>query len=98
MHIVIFRALKLGDLLCTVPAFRALRKAFPQARISLLGLPWSASFAERYYCYIDDFIHFPGYPGLPEQPVHIEAINSFFYDMKKATLIYYCKCRAMAVL
>jgi ADP-heptose:LPS heptosyltransferase len=84
MHIVIFRALKLGDLLCTVPAFRALRKAFPQARISLLGLPWSASFAERYYCYIDDFIHFPGYPGLPEQPVHIEAINSFFYDMKKS--------------
>ncbi|WP_114791159.1 glycosyltransferase family 9 protein [Niabella yanshanensis] len=84
MHIVIFRALKLGDLLCTVPAFRALRKAFSQARISLMGLPWSATFVERYYCYIDDFIHFPGYPGLPEQPVHIDAINSFFYDMKKS--------------
>lgn len=86
MHIVIFRALKLGDLLCAVPAFRALRKAFPQARISLMGLPWSAAFVERYCCYIDDFIHFPGYPGLPEQAVHADAINSFFYDMKKSRI------------
>lgn len=83
MHIVIFRALKLGDLLCTVPAFRALRQAFPQARISLMGLPWSAAFVKRYYCYIDDFIHFPGYPGLPEQAINKVAINRFFYDMKK---------------
>ncbi len=86
MHIVIFRALKLGDLLCSVPAFRALRKAFPQARISLMGLPWSETFVKRYYCYIDDFIHFPGYPGLPEQPVHTDAINAFFYEMKKSRI------------
>lgn len=86
MHIVIFRALKLGDLLCTVPAFRALRKAFPQARISLLGLPWAAAFVARYHCYIDEFIHFPGYPGLPEQPVNIEAMECFFYNMKKSNI------------
>jgi ADP-heptose:LPS heptosyltransferase len=32
-----------------------------------LGLPWAASLIERYPDYIHSFIHFPGYPGLPEQ-------------------------------
>src|SRR3982750_3387099 len=75
--IAIFRALQLGDLLCSIPAIRALRKAFPQAEVTLLGLPWSKSLVERFPGYINRFIHFPGYPGLPEQAIQPRAFTDF---------------------
>lgn len=77
-RIAVFRALQLGDLLVTVPALRALRAAAPQAQIVLVGLPWSASFAERYEKYVDDHLVFPGFPGLPESEPDIAAIPRFF--------------------
>ena len=81
-NIVILRALQLGDLLCTVPAFRALRTAFPQAHIALVGLPWAQAFVGRFSHYLDEFIEFPGWPGLPEQNPRIEQIPTFLKEMQ----------------
>jgi ADP-heptose:LPS heptosyltransferase len=79
--IIVFRALQLGDLLCTIPAFRALRSAFPEAWISLVGLPWAADFVSRFSHYLDDFIEFPGWPGLPEGEPHVRQIPSFLQEI-----------------
>jgi ADP-heptose:LPS heptosyltransferase len=81
--IALFRALQLGDMLCAVPAFRALRHAFPQAEITLIGLPWAGSFVERFNKYIDRHIVFPGYPGLPEQPFSQLAWDEFVTRMRE---------------
>ncbi|GAB3773646.1 glycosyltransferase family 9 protein [Spirosoma horti] len=80
--IAIFRAIKLGDLLCAVPAFRALRMAFPEAQIALIGLPWAQEFVASYPHYIDEFITFPGWPGLPEQPVDPVRTIEFLQQMQ----------------
>lgn len=82
-RVVIFRALQRGDLLCAVPALRALRAGFPDAELTLIGLPWAESFVDRYGCYLDGFREFPGYPGLPERPPQTDRIPAFFEAMRR---------------
>lgn len=83
MRIAILRALQLGDLLCAVPAWRALRASFPSAHIALVSLPWARQFVSRFTHYLDEFIEFPGYPGLPERPYALESIPQFLMDMQR---------------
>jgi ADP-heptose:LPS heptosyltransferase len=81
--IAIFRALQLGDMLCSMPGIKALRHAYPNAHITLIGLPWAKSLTERFSDYFDSFIHFPGYPGLPEQKFDPAAFTDFLSKVQK---------------
>ncbi len=80
--IAVLRALQLGDLLCAVPAWRSLRTAHPGTHIALVGLPWARQFVARFHRYFDEFIEFPGYPGLPEREPVIEQIPDFLKAMQ----------------
>ena len=81
--IAIFRALQLGDILCSIPAIRALRHAYPSAEISYIGLAHTADIIKRFPHYFDEFIAFPGYPGLPEQGFNQQLFDDFFQEMQQ---------------
>jgi hypothetical protein len=81
--LAVFRALQLGDMLCAIPALRALRATLPHSHITLAGLPWAAQFARRFNDYIDDFVAFPGHPGFPEQPVQDQQVPAFYRRMRE---------------
>jgi len=74
--IAIVRALFLGDLLCATPAWRALRQRFPEAEITLIGLPWAGDLVAR-LPYIDRLLPFPGYSGIPEVKYCTERTEAF---------------------
>lgn len=81
--VAVLRALNLGDLLVTVPAFRALRAAHPDARIALIGLPWARWVVDRFAGYLDELVEFPGWPGLPERPVDPSRTARFLLEAQR---------------
>jgi lipopolysaccharide heptosyltransferase II len=80
-RIAVLRALFLGDLLCAVPAFRALRQRFPAAEITLIGLPWAEDLVRRLPT-IDRFLPFPGYPGIAEIEYCPERTAAFLAEAR----------------
>ncbi len=84
-NVAVVRALEgLGDLLCSVPALRALKASLPDARITLIGLPSARAFVRRYSHYLEDFLEFPGYPGIPERPLDVPRATRFFSRSHRA--------------
>ena len=80
-RVAVLRALKLGDLLCAVPALRALRAALPSADIRLIGLPWATLLIERFGDYLDGLFELPGFPGFPERPFDARAFAGFLDEV-----------------
>lgn len=56
----------LGDLLCAVPALRALRAGMPAAHVTLVGTSGTDWFVDRFARYVDELLVVPAWPGLPE--------------------------------
>ena len=76
-RVAIVRATHLGDLLCAIPMLRSLRRLWPAARVTLVGLPWARILPDRFSAYLDDFLEFPGWPGIPERDVDADRLADF---------------------
>ena len=70
----------LGDLLCSVPAVRALRARLPDAHIALITFPEMEPVVARQRPYVDELLAFPGWPGIPERPVDHDAVPRFLAE------------------
>jgi ADP-heptose:LPS heptosyltransferase len=72
----------LGDLLCAIPAMRALRRAVPDGRLTLIAMPETADRMNRFGDLVDDVVAFPGHPRLPERQPNWSAIPGFYAAMR----------------
>jgi ADP-heptose:LPS heptosyltransferase len=79
--VVVVRASRLGDFLCTGPALRALRHALPEAELAMITLPMLQDVVVR-SPYLDGFIGFPGYPGIAQQFFEPRRTLDFFRRMQ----------------
>ncbi|WP_111768501.1 glycosyltransferase family 9 protein [Nakamurella deserti] len=68
----------LGDLLASVPALRSLRTARPDLHVALMSYPEMAGIVARQAAYVDEFLPFPGDPGVPERPAPERAVIEAF--------------------
>jgi ADP-heptose:LPS heptosyltransferase len=77
--IVVLRANGIGDFVVAIPALEALRAAYPDARITHLGLPWHAELLEGRPGPWDDVDVVPPYPDMiAGGTVDEDRIDAFF--------------------
>ncbi len=79
--VALVRASRIGDFICATPAFRAIRKALPEAEITMITLPMLRDLVIR-SPYLDKFVAFPGFPGIAEQFFDARRTIHFFQEMQ----------------
>jgi ADP-heptose:LPS heptosyltransferase len=73
----------LGDLLASVPALRAVRRARPDLHVTLISFAEVEDVVRRQSDYVDEFLPFPGHPDIPERPAPSdEAWQAFLTDAR----------------
>lgn len=84
--IAVLRANALGDFIVTLPALKAIRAAYPDAEIVLLGKPWHKEFLVSGRTPVDRVIVVPIKKGIRTEPNEVEnekEVNDFLLQMKK---------------
>ncbi len=79
--VALLRPGRLGDVVCATSAFRALRRALPEAELTLIGLPFARELVARSPT-LDRFVAFPGSPGITEQWFEARCTTAFFAAMQ----------------
>jgi ADP-heptose:LPS heptosyltransferase len=79
--VALVRASRIGDFLCATPAFRAIRRALPQAEITMITLPMLRDLVIR-SPHLDRYAAFPGFPWLAEQLFDARRTLHFFQEMQ----------------
>ncbi len=73
----------LGDLLASVPALRAVRRARPDLRVTMISFAEVEDVVRRQCAYVDEFVPFPGHPDIPERPAPPDDIwRAFRAEMR----------------
>jgi ADP-heptose:LPS heptosyltransferase len=84
--IAVLRSNGIGDFIFALPAFEALRRAYPSAEIVLLGLDWHAEFLEGRPGPVDRVVVVPYSQGVrnpPEGGEDPETLTHFFKRMEE---------------
>jgi ADP-heptose:LPS heptosyltransferase len=85
-RIAVLRANAIGDFIFTLPALDALRAAYPDAEIVLLGRAWHAGFLANRPGPVDRVIPIPRYSGVGEQEDFVndpDEVDRFFAAMQE---------------
>jgi ADP-heptose:LPS heptosyltransferase len=83
-RIAVLRATALGDYIFLTPALAALRAAYPEAELILLGRPWHAEFLDGRPGPVDRVVVVPPSRGVrdePERSAVTEDLDGFFSRM-----------------
>ena len=67
----------LGDWICSLPAWRSLRRARPDLHVTAVTYPEMSPLLERMGDIVDAVLPFPGHSGIPERPVDAAAWPGF---------------------
>ncbi|NSX02863.1 glycosyltransferase family 9 protein [Cupriavidus gilardii] len=89
-RIAVLRANAVGDYVLTLPALEALKAAYPQATLTLLGKRWHAEFLDGRPGPVDEVVCLPAVPGVTAPPDTAEpaaeegdALRDFFTQMQR---------------
>nr|WP_259371999.1 glycosyltransferase family 9 protein [Caldimonas mangrovi] len=84
--IAVLRANAVGDFVVALPALEALRVAYPDARITLLGRAWHAEFLRERPAPVDEVVAMPGFPGVdaPLKAVQDASVQERFVAEMRA--------------